>query len=63
MVRHIDDPAGPKSKPLKADNDNGLDVEEVWPEVIFVTENELRLLETRFTDIISEIVAANDNNP
>ena len=53
----------PMIKPLKAANDNGLEVIEDWPQVIPLTENELRLLETRFADIISEIVAANDNNP
>lgn len=63
MVMRINDPPGKMAKPPKAANDNGLEVIEDWPDIIPVTETELRLLETRFADIISEIVAANDNNP
>lgn len=59
----VEGPSGGTAKPPEAANDNGLEVIEDWPDIVPVTENELQLLGTRFADIISELVAANDNNP
>jgi hypothetical protein len=63
MVVRSEDPSGSAIRPPKAANDNGFEVLEDWPEILPVTEVELRLHETHFADIIAELVAANDNEP
>lgn len=63
MVERIEGQKAATRKSPKPANDNGLEVIEDWPEIIPVTENELRLHETHLADIIAEIVAANDNDP